>query len=529
VEQRATSPWLGAESGIGGRARTNGEPRALNGARFEGIDLESEDSFQQLKSKSLSGIGSLFYRQLATKIIYLVANIVLARMLAPQIFGVFAIVSFVVQFFSVFGDVGIGAALIQKKGDLDRDELSTIFWLQQFLVWGVALAAVVAAPLALKVYPTLPPVGVWLIRVMAAGLVLASLKTVPAILLERNIEFNRIAIIDVAESLSFHGAAIAFALAGYEVWSFVWAALIRSLLGVLVVYSISPWRPDFRFRFGAVRGLLGFGLPYQGNNILAFIKDALTPIFLGSYAGAAAVGYVNWARNLAFAPLMLSEIFGKIAFPSFSRIQENRELLSRTVERSIRMMTLILFPVSALMVALGPQMIRVIYTEKWLPAIGAYYFYCTSPLVIGFMLPMYSALLALGKSMVVLRMTVLLLFLEWGIGILCVTLTDFNGIAFSQPVISGIFFVIYYRNLAREGVFLDVWCNISGQLGAAAVTGLLAGMSARQFSPTILSLVLHGAFGLLVYGVCLTLFRRPLLLEFREYLEKIVRKDSVTP
>lgn len=487
------------------------------------------DDFQEIKKKSLNSIGTLVCRQFATKLIYLISSIVLARMLAPHVFGIFAIVCFVVQFFSVFGDVGIGAALIHKKDELSREELASIFWLQQLLVWGVAIIVFVAAPLVLRFYPTLPPVGVWLIRAMALGFILSSLKTVPTILMERNIEFNRIAAIDVTESLSFHLTAIAFAFAGYEVWSFVLAAIIRSVLGVVVVYSISSWRPVFCFRFDSIRGLLRFGLPYQGNNILAFLKDAVTPVFVGSYAGAAAVGYVNWARNFAFAPLMISEVFGKVAFPSFSRIQEDRELLARTVERSIRMMTLVLFPISLLMIALGPQLIRVLFTEKWLPAIGAYYFYCTSPLVIGIMLPMFSALLALGESMVVLRMTVLLLFLEWGLGILFVTLTDFNGIAFSQPIISGIFFGIYYWVLARNGVILNIWRNIAGQFGSACYAGLIVGTLARQFQPSMEMLILNGVLGMILYGFVLICWQKTLLVEFRDYLSQIVNKKCAAP
>jgi hypothetical protein len=107
-----------------------------------------------------------------------------ARLLAPQVFGIYAIVSFVVTFFSTFSDIGIGAALIQKKGNLSREELSTTFWLQQILAWCVVGVVLVIAPLALLVYPSLPPAGVWLIRAMAVSFVFVSLKTIPAILME---------------------------------------------------------------------------------------------------------------------------------------------------------------------------------------------------------------------------------------------------------------------------------------------------------------------------------------------------------
>ena len=109
--------------------------------------------------------------------------------------------------------------------------------------------------------------------------------------------------------------------------------------------------------------------PISGQYLLGFIKDAVTPLFVVTYAGAAAVGYVNWAKNFALAPLMLSESFGRVAFPAFSRIQEDREFLAKAVESSIRCMTLVMFPFTALMVALGPEIVHVVFTNKWLPGL----------------------------------------------------------------------------------------------------------------------------------------------------------------
>ncbi|MBF8258742.1 MAG: undecaprenyl-diphospho-oligosaccharide flippase, partial [Actinobacteria bacterium] len=102
----------------------------------------------EVKEKSLAGVGSLFRRQLVIKTVFFLGNVLLARILAPQVFGIYAIVAFVVQFFSTFGNVGLGAALIQKKGELSGEELSTAFWFQQMLVGVVAVLIVLTAPLA---------------------------------------------------------------------------------------------------------------------------------------------------------------------------------------------------------------------------------------------------------------------------------------------------------------------------------------------------------------------------------------------
>lgn len=480
-----------------------------------------EAALAELKRRSFSGIGVLIKRQVAVRLLSFLANIALARLLAPQVFGIYAIVTFIVQFFSTFGDVGIGAALIQKKGELGREELSSTFWLQQLLVWLVVCVALAAAPLVLRFYPSLPSYGVWLIRAMAASFALASLKTVPAILMERKLDFVRIALVDITETAVFYGSAILLAMSGAGVWSFIIAALLRALSGTSLMYLLSAWRPSREFSFASVKELLRFGLPYQGNSVLGFIKDSVTPVFVGAYSGAAAVGYVNWAKSLALAPLMLSETFGRVAFPAFSRIQGDRELLGRAVERSMRCITLVMFPVTALMLALGPEIIRVVFTVKWLPGLWAYYFYCTSPLVIGIVLPMYSAILSSGRSAVVLKMMLALLAIEWGLGIPFVMLFGFNGIAFTQPITAGLFYFVYRRVLGSGNVRVGLVRNVKWQFLSAAAAGLICKWAAAHIYSTPVTLPAMFCSGLLVYAGLMRLLDKTVIAEFLEQLRKV--------
>jgi O-antigen/teichoic acid export membrane protein len=483
----------------------------------EKISLNGQE-FRDLKKKSLAGMAALFIRQILIKVIFFAGNIALARMLAPQIFGVYAIVSFVVTFFSSFGDVGIGAALIQKKGELTREELSTTFWLQQMLVWIVVGIAFAAAPLALRIYPSLPPVGVWLIRAMAVSFLFSSLKTIPAILMERNIDFKRIAWVDITENVAFQAVAIVCALMGLEVWSFILAAITRSLLGALIIYNLSPWRPTFYCRLESVKGLVRFGLPYQGNQILSFIKDAVTPLFVGTYVGAAAVGYVNWARNFAFAPLMISETFGRVAFPAFSRLQDNKELLARTVGRSIKMMTLVMFPITAVMLAMGPELIHVVFTDKWMPAVNAYNFYTLAIGGIGISLPLYSGILSLGKSKILLIMTVCLIFLEWGMAVPFVIKYGYNGVALTQPVLMFMCICVYHQILRRYGINVKVIPNIAMQALAAVIAVVTVVLCKNYWNVNLLNTILLCGLGGLVYSGTMYLFSRQIIIDCLNYV-----------
>ena len=282
-----------------------------------------DDGFSILKKKSLTGIGTLLKRQIFVTGISFIGNVALARILAPQMFGIYAIVVFVVQFFSIFSDVGIGAALIQKREELTDEETSTLFWIQQILALAVVIATFVSSPLVIRIYPSLPSSAIWLVRGMAVTFLFTSFKTVPTILMERSIDFRKIAIVDIAEVAVFQVAAISLAIAGFGVWSFIIAALLRGLSGVILVYALYPWRPSLICHFGAAKELIRFGIPYQGSAILSFLKDAVTPLFVGAYVGAAGVGYVNFAREFAFMPLVLSQSFGKVAFPVFSACSTN--------------------------------------------------------------------------------------------------------------------------------------------------------------------------------------------------------------
>lgn len=460
-------------------------------------------------------------RQIVVRLLFLGGNIVLARALAPHVFGIFAIVTFVVQFFSTFSNVGLGAALIQKKEHVSEPELSTAFWFQQGLVGMVAGIVFLAAPLAMRVYPGLPQSGPWLIRAMAVSFLFTSLKTIPSILMERNLSYEKIAWTDIAEQAIYYATVIPLALSGFEVWSFVIATIAQSVVGVALIYRYSEWRPARVFHWPSAKGLISFGIPFQMNDVVNFIKEAITPLFVGIYSGSSAVGYVTWARNFAFAPIVLSEAFTKVSFPAFSRIQDEKELLASTVELSFRCITFVMFPVTTIAFLLGPEITRIVFTEKWLPGITAYYFYCTSPFIIGIMVPMYNAILAMGKSSVLLKLGVLLLFLEWGLGIPLVLRFGYTGIAMNQPVIGFIFFFLYNAVLKKEGVRLSLWKNISPQLFSALFAGILVKGASMLVAVNATTIVLLSIFGILVYLAAIYLIAGPLLREFVNYCRQI--------
>lgn len=476
-----------------------------------------EDPVITLGRKSIAGVGFMLRRQMAGKALFIVGNIVLARLLSPQDFGAYAVIVFTLQFFASFADVGLGAALIQKQ-EVTPEEVSTTFWIQQLLVLAVIAVVLVLTPILPHITSMVPSEAVLELQIVALAFLFTSLKTIPLIFMERSLEFQKIAGVEFCEQLVFFSFAILFAWSGLHVWSFVYATILRELTGCVIVYALSDWRPKTFFRPNSVQGLIHFGLPFQGNNFLNLIKEGVTPLFVGSMTGAMGVGYVTWARTFAFIPLFVSESFGRVAFPAFSKICDDRVLLTSALERSIRMITLVLFPVTLMMAAFASDITRIFFSEKWLPGLGAFYLYCTSPLMIGIMLPMYSAILSLGRSGLLLRLSIILVILEWGLGIPFIVLFGYTGVALNQPIIIAIFFLIYRRMLSREGITLKIVRNIWRQLLTALVAVSVMRVLAFAVDVTVVTLPLLVFSGLLLFAGMMFINGKTLVMEFKENL-----------
>ncbi len=461
----------------------------------------------------------LTLRKFALRAISYLGGIFLARLLAPEIFGIFAIISFVINFFAFFSDVGLGAALIQKKDELTKKDLAVTFTLQQILVVAVVLLIYLSAPFfSLKYH--LGQQGIWLIRIFSLSLFLTSLKTIPSILLERKLKFTRLIWPEVVEVISFQILAVGLAWLGFGVWSFIIGLLVRSLLGVIVLYLISPWRPNFAWDSLIARRLVSFGLPFQLNGFIATIKDAVMPVFVGAVSGTVAVGYLNWALTFSKLPILfMSDIF-RVTFPTYSRIQDNKEVLKKAIEKTIRFTNLFLFPTVFLLAATAKPIITIIFTDKWLPALPAFYIHLGGILVVGITNTFMDSLWALGKTKIAVKLLIIFTLVNWVASVPLVYRFGFVGAMIGSVIVLYISLPLtwyYIRKIVKVEVIQHIWPAFL----ASSLVGLLA-FKLNFLIVSLFSLILVGFFGGLVYLTCLFAFDyRQLLVDIRWFLGKI--------
>ena len=230
-----------------------------------------EISLETVKSRSVKGVLTLTGRTLILNLISFAAQSFLWAFLSPAEFGTFWIVSAVVNFLAYFGDIGLAAALIQKKESPTDSDLKTTFTIQQGLVLTLLVILFVLTPLISGRYQ-LTPGGTYLLYALGISFLLSSLKSIPSILLERELEFGKLVIPQVLETMIYSVSVVYFAWEGYGITSFTYSVLIRGVIGLVLIYILKPWRPGLTLSFSSLKSLLKFGLPYQINTFLGRLE-----------------------------------------------------------------------------------------------------------------------------------------------------------------------------------------------------------------------------------------------------------------
>ena len=246
-----------------------------------------------LNRRARLGVFLLAGRTALQQLISLGGTVYLARVLGPGEFGAFWIVQFVLAFFTLFGDAGFGAALIQKKRETTDEELSSVFWAQ--LILGVVIVGIVfvAAPSVVLVWHGLPKSGVWMLRTLSIGLLLTSSPGDSHDSDGARAPLRcRLSVIDLAVTTGFNGAAVVLAYLGYGSYALVGGVLAQGVAGLVAAYCLRPWLPKLHLATAQLRPILRFRCHVPGEEHHRLHPTWPSCLF---YAGAACSARTPWA------------------------------------------------------------------------------------------------------------------------------------------------------------------------------------------------------------------------------------------
>lgn len=465
----------------------------------------STEQISNLKEKAFKGIFTLTFRRLILKVIDTVGIIFLARLLTQDAFGIFGIISFVVfTFLSFFSDIGFGAALIQKKSEITERDTQTTFTIQQILVTLLLVISWIASPYVTRFY-NLDASGTWLIRVLSISLFITSFKTIPSIILERKLRFEKLIIPEILETIIYNVIAVYMAFQGYGVWSLVIAIVFRTIVGAIALNILSPWKIGWRIHKKSAKELLHFGVPFQLNSFLALIKDNITPTLIAFWYGPAAVAFVNLAQNIASRPMEIINIVSRVSFPAYSRIQHDKARLKRWLEKSIKLMSIGYFPAISGLLITAPEILRFLYadkTDKWIPSLPTLLFFLAGAFPIIVTTTYTNALYALGKPKVVLYLMLLYTILTWGLGAPLIYKYGFVGIAIAGLIITYTTLPLVVREINKV-VKVDTFESLKKSLMASIIMSVVVYGVNEVLTKDLLTLVLTILIGAGTYAIAI--------------------------
>ncbi len=471
----------------------------------EHLDATGEITIETVKKRAVGGIAALTGRTIFFQGVTLIATFFLTVFLNPGQYGVFYIVSAVVGFFAKF-DMGLAAALVQKKDHPAPQDLKTAFTIQNSIVLTFVILIFLTTPF-ISSWQHLNQESTYLLWALALGLLIASLKSIPSTLLERELNFSRYVIPQMVEQLLFYTVAVFLAWRGLGVTSYTVAVLVSGVSGLILIYILRPWKPGIAWDGKSFRNLLRYGIPYQFNTILASIKDDGMTLVLGGILGSANYGLLVWAKKWAEAPLrfFMDQVI-KVTFPAYSRMQDNQEELSKAVTKSLLFICLLVFPALAGLVILAPSLVNLIPRYgKWEPALFALALISINSAWAAITTPLTNVLMAIGKIKTTSRLMVMWTVLTWVLFPLLAYLYGINGVAWGYVVVGCSSLVAVL--VALKSVKVDILSCIGKPLFSTLIFAL-ALLAGRQLLP--LSWI--SFFSILMFGLLIYLFFTFLLL-----------------
>lgn len=472
----------------------------------------------EIGHKATKSIITLTSKTLFLNILNFIGAFFLTIFLSPSDFGVFIITSTMVDILAYFSDIGLAGALIQKRSKLKDEEIHTTFTIQM----GLVITGVIIASFFGKIFQgayKLDQNGLYLFYALLIGFVFSSLKTIPSVLSERKLKFENVIIPQIVETIVYNLIIVILAWRGFGIRSYIWAVLVRAVLGTITIYYLVRWKPKLSFHFKSIKKLLTFGIPYQVNGLIAVFKDRISLLILGGILGTEALGILGWAEKWSNLPLRyFLDSTVKVAFPLFSRVQNDLTKAKDSLEKSIYFIATLIFPTLAGGYLLIPTIIEIIPRySKWEPGLKTFNLFLIAAAIASISTFMTNFLTAVGKVRQVMGLMIMWTILTLILYPWFASLWSYEGVAIASIMIglSSIFTYILTRKIIKFSLLKQVLPAL-----ISSIIMILTVLSIERLLGTgivkMIGIILSG--GIIYLGSLLLLDRKNLINQIKTFL-----------
>lgn len=360
----------------------------------------------ELRKKTLVGSIWMMLERFGYLTIQFVSNLVLARLLMPEDFGAIGIMMVFITLSNIFIDSGFSASLIQKEVITEEDK-STVFFTNLMLSVCVYCVMFAASPWVAEFFHIEALKS--LLRVLGIVLLIDAFCAIQNTILTREMNFKRLTQIKLASIVIAASVAIYLAYTGFGIWALIVQYILYSTIRTTITWIVAKWRPVMVFSKNSIRTLFGYGSKLLLSTFVAELYINFQQILIGRIYTPSDLGYYSQARQFQQIPTgTISQVINSVAFPAYAKLQNDRGKLHDMFRQNVRLVSFFNTPLMVLLAVIAQPLIILLYSEKWVGAIGYFQFLCIG---FGILLAIHqcslSLLKAVGRSDYVLKLEVI--------------------------------------------------------------------------------------------------------------------------
>ena len=390
-------------------------------------------------SKIASGLSWSFGERILAQGVSFLVSIVLARLLAPEEFGIISLIMIFINIANVFVLNGFGESLIQKK-DADVTDFSTVFWCSISLSVCLVIIIWICAPAISLFYDNNELV--WPLRILSLKLVLASFNSIQQAYISKNLMFKKMFFATLVGTVASAFTGIAMAYLGFGVWALVAQYLTNSTIDTLTLFIIIDWKPRKIFSKKSAKNLVGYGWKITGAALINELYTQLRSLVIGKVYSTTDLAFYN--RGNMFPQVIMTNINAavtKVFFPVMSNYSNDRNHLREFSRKSIKGTALVTFPIMAYLIVAADKIIPFLLTEKWAFSIPYMRILCLYWIVQPLQTTNWQVLKSVGRSDLCLKLEVIKKTI--GIGLVVLTMSiSIKALAWSNALFAFISMLI---------------------------------------------------------------------------------------
>lgn len=352
----------------------------------------------------LSNFAWRFAERVGAQGVKLIVELVLARILIPDDYGVIALVTVFITILNVFVDSGLGNALIQKK-DADDLDFSSVFWFN--IVWCLVLYGLLffAAPLFASFYGRLELTNV--LRILGLQVIISGVKNVQQAYVSRTMQFKRFFFATLGGTIGAAAIGIWMAYHGYGVWALVAQQLFNTLVDTIILWITVKWRPKWQFSLIRLKVLFTYGWKLLVSSLLDTTYTEVRQLIIGKRYSSSDLAFYN--RGTQFPMFFVGNVntaIDSVLLPVMSKVQDSADEVKSMTRRAMKISTYVMAPMMMGLAFIGEPVVRLILTEKWLPCVPFMRIFCITYMFYPVHTANLNAIKAMGRSDLFLKLEV---------------------------------------------------------------------------------------------------------------------------